>query len=160
MLFFDDPNVIDFSQQVNLWEFVYAFAGAFFGFGLTVLLECIFNKFREHKHKKEVLKNIKKELLQIKNEAFAVMINKNRYYPSFEPFIPCYYALVQSGDLLIFVNDNYYEALIAAYFSLRLLKRREMSSLNDEEAMRRIEEADSRISVFLEMKSVAKIKCE
>lgn len=122
---------ITFSQDINIWEFLYAAIGAFLGFGLTVLIENTNDKKKTKKLKNTILKNLTDELREIHD----YLSNNTEDDPCIE--IPCYNATIQSGNILIFVDEPYYHDMLEAYFIINQFITNEADIRNDNDRLKK-----------------------
>lgn len=124
---------VDFLLSVDVLELIYAFFGAFGGF----LLASQWEKFSERKRKKQSISNIIAELNgisgtieknipeEIENasdqDAYKNFFEENLYHFKYLLYYPIWQSLINSGDLLDFKDEPYFDELINLYNRITVL---------------------------------------
>lgn len=117
-------EILEYLSTIDFREIIYAGFGSFLGFGLTVFLE----KKSEKKNKKEILimalKNIGVELGGISGAISEALATNQQSQLIIDT--PIYESLVRSGNILMFIEKEYYSELIEAYAFIKYLHEQEM----------------------------------
>lgn len=117
-------EILEYLSTIDFREIIYAGFGSFLGFGLTVFLE----KKSENKNKKEILiralKNIGLELSGIAGAITKALANNQQSKLIIDT--PIYESLVRSGNILMFIEEDYYSELIETYALIKYLHEREI----------------------------------
>jgi len=101
-------------------DLIISVVGAFTGFGLALILE----KLMSNHSKRKSIKNLKIELIDIK-ELLELEKDNTRMSFSYAIYIPIWEAVIGNGDILQLRKKKYYEVLIAVYSRIYKLAKKE-----------------------------------
>jgi len=111
---------MDYTIDISLGDILNSFIGAFFGFGLTLLIELIVSSLNKRSLRIQSLLNLKVELTDIK-EAIDNSCNEDTLIID----IPIWETFVQSGGVFLFSRKKYYLDLLRTYSKIKFLIEQE-----------------------------------
>lgn len=128
--------------NITFGDLIISFVGAFFGFGLTILIELFFHRMSKRSLINLSVNNIKLELEDLQNN-----LSKCNEDDTLIIDIPVWESFVQSSNIMLFAKKKYYNELLKTYSEIKLLSEIEKRYMNEIETKDRKELIDARVSL-------------
>lgn len=147
MSYLSTLNLVCAEESFSMWQLLYSFIGAFAGFGLTLLIEVIVGTIKNHRTRKYFLQCFYIELTSVLNKT-KIEITDQAIIE-----IPTWETFVNSGSLLLFHKEKFFQSLISTYTTVKELAALEKETQVDAQAMETLkqkrEEVKNKIEALL-----------